>query len=191
MGTDISGFIECRPWPQYSVNRPIAWTNAIDLNLLYVDRDYDAFGCLFGAANFAGFEPVAAYRGLPGDVSPAARAAYESSSPVFGATWIGWTEVVAIDWDEPAARPDSRIHEYRRDGNGDLTYTGKASWSAKFAEAAGLDPGHANPGYDGHAWPEGSEWHTDEVTYRLERLHRRDAIGPGNRQIAPLPVPIG
>jgi hypothetical protein len=88
---------------------------------------------------------------------------------------------VAIDWDEPAARPDSRIHEYRRDGNGDLTYTSKASWSAKFAEAAGLDPGHANPGYDGHAWPEGSEWHTDEVTYRLERLHRRDTIGPGSR----------
>lgn len=35
------------------------------IDQLYDARDYDSFGCLFGVTNFAGFEPVAAERGLP------------------------------------------------------------------------------------------------------------------------------
>ena len=42
----------------------------MNLDQLYDTRDYDSFGCLFGVMNFAGFEPVAAERGLPEDVAP-------------------------------------------------------------------------------------------------------------------------
>jgi hypothetical protein len=63
------------------------------------------FGCLFGVMNFAGFEPVAAERGLPADVAPqtaelAARWRY------FSPTWTSWAEIAAVDWNEPAVRPD-------------------------------------------------------------------------------------
>ncbi|MEV7233076.1 hypothetical protein AB0N06_03510 [Streptomyces sp. NPDC051020] len=61
MGTDIVDFIECRAsW--YEKGKP--WSAAVDL--LYMGRSYDAFGCLFGVRNRAGFRPLAAGRGLPG-----------------------------------------------------------------------------------------------------------------------------
>lgn len=64
MGTDIHGAIECRP--QFGLPKPPAWACAMDLELIYATRNYDAFGCLFGITNFAGFDPVAAGRGLAG-----------------------------------------------------------------------------------------------------------------------------
>ena len=83
------------------------------------------FGCLFGVMNFAGFEPVAAERGLPADVPPqtaelAARWRY------FSPTWTSWAETAAVDWNEPATRPDARIHEYIRDEAGERRLRGKA-----------------------------------------------------------------
>jgi len=39
----------------------------MDLDLICMTRDCDAFGCLFGVMNFAGFRPVAVGRGLPAD----------------------------------------------------------------------------------------------------------------------------
>ena len=102
MGTDISGYIECRERPL----RPDAsgtWRAAIDLDLLYGDRDYDAFGCLFGVRNYATFRPLAAGRGLPRDLSDTVRQAAESWEH-HDATWISWAEVARVDWDEPAER---------------------------------------------------------------------------------------
>jgi hypothetical protein len=72
VGTDISGAIESRPIcsypPQYASGK--GWEFAMSLDQIHDARDYDSFGCLFGVTNFAGFEPVAAERGLPGDVAP-------------------------------------------------------------------------------------------------------------------------
>ncbi|SDK81291.1 hypothetical protein [Streptomyces indicus] len=170
MGTDINGFIECKPhWSD-------TWTAAIDIEVLVGGRDYDGFGCLFGVRNYAGFRPVAAGRGLPGDVTEAVRQECDSwggESP----SWIGWDEVLAIDWDEPAERPDARIHEFRRGPDGDWRFVGKASWSREFARIAGL-PEEPEPGYGGRVWREGTEWTggSGDVLYRAVRMTRREAV---------------
>ncbi|WP_331769248.1 hypothetical protein OG948_36270 (plasmid) [Embleya sp. NBC_00888] len=75
----------------------------------------------------------------------------------------------AVDWDERAERPDSRLHQYRRTANG-LRLTGKSSWSAAFAEAVGLRRG------EDREWPEGSEWFVGDTLYRSVTLRRKDAI---------------
>ncbi|MFE0459236.1 hypothetical protein ACFW1A_08225 [Kitasatospora sp. NPDC058965] len=167
MGTDISGFVEYRAG---GGERP--WRPAIGLGALYAERDYDAFGCLFGVRNYAGFRPLAGYRGLPADVSEPVRAEYaeaERYGGILGASWIGWAELGATDWSEPAESVDSRIHEYRRTAEG-LVPVGKSAWSARFAELVGLDLGESAD------WPEGSEWHDGDLVYRAERLTRRDAV---------------
>ena len=71
MGTDITGAIECRPWPKF--NPEGSWVYAIALDLLYTGRSYDAFGCLFGVRNYAGFRPLAPDRGLPEDTTEETR----------------------------------------------------------------------------------------------------------------------
>jgi hypothetical protein len=87
----------------------------------------------------------------------------------FGTTWIGWTELASVDWDERAAAPDSRLHQYRRTDDG-LKFIGKASWSAGFARAVGL------AGDEPRTWPEGSEWLVGDVLYRSEVMTRREAV---------------
>lgn len=148
MGTDISGFLEYRA-PRD--NQEPTWYTAHDLSSLYGGRDYDAFGCLFGVRNYANFRPLAAYRGLPADASAAATARFAQLTEWYGedgfhgTTWITWAEVKAVDWDEPAEKPDSRLHEYRQTPSG-LRMTGKASWSRAFAEAVGLRAGEVRSG---------------------------------------------
>lgn len=48
MGTDISGFVECRAWHLHEEDEDSVWRAAIDLFFLNITRNYDAFGCLFG-----------------------------------------------------------------------------------------------------------------------------------------------
>ncbi|GAA3048442.1 hypothetical protein GCM10020229_69780 [Kitasatospora albolonga] len=175
MGTDIQGFVECRmtfgmPWADDE-----EWSTAVDLGLLYDARSYDAFGCLFGIRNHANFEPLAPFRGMPEDVAEATRAAWDPEA--HGETWISWTELAAVDWDEPAGDVDGRIHEYRRAEDGRWTYHGKAGWSREFARVAGL-PDRPDVGYGGVRWPEGTEWQDGDVSYRVERMRRRDAVPP-------------
>jgi hypothetical protein len=175
VGTDISGGIESRRvfsyMPQHAST--MGWEFAINLDQLYDTRDYDAFGCLFGVMNYAGFEPVAAERGLPGDVAPqtaelAARRAH------FSSTWVSWAEVAAVDWSEPATRPDARIHEYTRDQASQWRLRSKAEGSAQFARLAGMSPAQASQ----TRWPEGSQWLDGDVLYRAETLTRVDAVPP-------------
>ncbi len=172
MGVDIRGFVECRAWPDVWDSR---WQAAIDLCLLYSARNYDAFGCLFGVQNYANFRPIAPDRGLPAEVSDSVRAQFERQSQLpdqtFGSTWITWAEVQAIDWDELAEAPDSRVHRYRHTATG-LTYVGKGAWDRDFAEALGLGPPTTDPG---QAWPEGREWHIGDSIFRMPS--RRTANG--------------
>ncbi|MFE9424801.1 hypothetical protein ACFYNO_17715 [Kitasatospora sp. NPDC006697] len=86
-----------------------------------------------------------------------------------GTTWISWAEVKAVDWDEPAEKPDSRLHEYRQTPDG-LRLFGKAAWNPAFAGAMGLERG------DVREWPEGSEWLVGDTLYRSVTLRRRDAV---------------
>ncbi|MEU8543769.1 hypothetical protein AB0C52_27900 [Streptomyces sp. NPDC048717] len=104
MGADIHGFIECRITYGTIDEEAADWQPAIDLALLYGGRSYDAFGCLFGVRNRAGFRPLAQERGLPPDVSAEVRSCYEDDPDLYhSASWIGWEELAAVDWDEPAA----------------------------------------------------------------------------------------
>ncbi|MFG2562964.1 hypothetical protein [Streptomyces sp. NPDC048496] len=69
MGTDINGYIECkRDYPVDFDETDSLWHAAMDLDHLYDGREYSAFGCLFGVRDNS-FEPLAAERGLPLDVS--------------------------------------------------------------------------------------------------------------------------
>ena len=148
----------------------------MDLDLIYGGRSYDAFGCLFGVTNFAGFDPVAAKRGLPADATLRTREQAAGMIPAFfGMTWIGWDEIEAIDSDRPAPRPDARLHEYRRDEAGAWRYAGKGGTSAGFAAQFARTAGPASDG----TWPAGTEWLIGDRLYRSEVLTRKDAITPG------------
>jgi hypothetical protein len=153
MGTDMSGFLEYRASQD---GREAAWYTAHDLDSLNDIRNYDAFGCLFGVRNYANFRPLAACRGLPADASATVSARFAQLAEWYGedgfhgTTWITWAEVKAVDWDEPAEKPDSRLHQYRQTPNG-LRMIGKSAGSPAFAEAVGLERG------EDREWPEGSE----------------------------------
>ncbi|WP_327171855.1 hypothetical protein OG471_21265 [Streptomyces sp. NBC_01336] len=175
MGADLHGFVECRSrWAEPED----AWSAAVDLDLLYLGRNYDAFGCLFGVRNHAGFAPLAAERGLPELISDAVRAEFDDwGSGAHSSSWIGWGEVKCVDWDEPGETTDRRIHEYEV-VDGAWVLVSKAAWSAHFAKAAGL-PLHPPPGtvdYGGTDWPEGTEWRDGDRLYRVERMTRREAV---------------
>lgn len=114
MGADIHGFIECRGTYGTLDEEDSSWHAAIDLDLLYGGRSYDAFGCLFGVRNYAGFRPLAEGRGLPSDVTAEVRHAYEGAPDLFhSASWIGWEELGAADWDETAVIPDAGVRGHR------------------------------------------------------------------------------
>lgn len=166
MGTDISGVIECR--------RDGGWHAVTELRELYGNRDYDAFGCLFGIQNFARFDPVADDRGWPPDSSPGVPPE-EERHDYFGATWITWADVAAVDWDELALEPDSRVHRYQRQPDGTLRYAGKGRYDKAFADHVGMSlvEALANP----PARSERSEWEIGDAVYRVVRLRRRDAVG--------------
>ncbi|MFI8006475.1 hypothetical protein [Streptomyces sp. NPDC086010] len=172
MGTDISGFLEYRV-PQED-QEPI-WYSAHALSSLNDVRNYDAFGCLFGVRNYANVRPLAAGKGFPADASATVRARFAQLTEWYGedgfhgTTWITWAEVKAVDWNEFAEKPDSRLHQCRRTPNG-LRMTGKSSLSRAFAEAVGLKAGEARE------WPEGSEWLVGDTLYRSVTICRREAV---------------
>lgn len=185
MGADIDGFIEVRPWTTWR-SRPseVRWQAAVRLDCLYEARHYDAFGCLFGVMNFAGFRPVAADRGLPADTGDTVRETHLAlGEQAHWTTWVGWPEIRAVDWDEPAERADARLHEYRRGDDGRWRYTGKASWSRAAFAARGVDP--PPPGTPPEIFPVGTVWTDGDFQVRAERLTRRDAV-PANGEWRPV-----
>ncbi|MEV7175724.1 hypothetical protein [Kitasatospora sp. NPDC093679] len=161
MGADIHGFVECRATHGVlDENDDIRWEPAVDLDLLYGGRSYDAFGCLFGVRNHAGFRPLADGRGLPGDVTAEVRRAYEVwGRDAHGASWVSWAELAAVDWDEPAEAVDERVEEYSLVPTRGWVRTGKS-----FRDTGGR--------------PEGAAWIQDGRLLRTVRMVRRDAVPP-------------
>ncbi|MFB7253742.1 hypothetical protein [Streptomyces nojiriensis] len=158
MGADIHGFIECRGTYGTLDGEDSSWHAAINLDLLYGGRSYDAFGCLFGVRNYAGFRPLAEGRGLPPDVTDEVRDHYEGAPDLFHSpSWIGWEELVAVDWDEPALTVDARVHEYRYSVEHGLLKSGKSFRNL-----------------DGRS--EGDEWIQEGKIMRVERMTRREAV---------------
>ncbi|RFS80971.1 hypothetical protein D0T12_34435 [Actinomadura spongiicola] len=178
MGTSIRGFVECRTWgPGLDIGET-AWYPAIELSMLGMTRDYSAFACLFGVRNLPGhWRPVAADRGLPTDVSETVRAEHASwGDAAFGATWLGWDEVLTIDWAEPAIPRATDIARYRRRPDGTLELVHREDWSRGFARASGVDTQTLDPDRISELWEEGTEWEVGTTLYRVERARRRDAV---------------
>lgn len=105
MVTDIYGGIEVRD-ARRGPDGP--WVLARDLQTLLGGGGgpagaYPAFAFLFGARNRFGFEPVAAARGLPDDVSRAIRDELQPGldSGELTASWLAFSEIADLDLDGP------------------------------------------------------------------------------------------
>jgi hypothetical protein len=172
MGIDIDGWIEVAT----ELSREaLLWMAVVKVEPL-LNRNYDAFGCLFGVANFAHFQPIAAHRGIPFNASETVyrdfvNAADDSEDDLFP-TWITWSEIHAINWEEESVHPDSRLHQYRRNEQGEFVYETKAVWSSNIAQLIGrsLEDVTTQP----PIWSEGQEWVTDDYVLRAEKLCRCD-----------------
>ena len=93
MGTDIIGWIECRR----KLIDDETWEAAINLDYVYLGRDYEAFSYLFGVRNKNKLQPVAEKRGLPADSSLQVR--QDAARPEYYAhTWISWQELKTSGW---------------------------------------------------------------------------------------------
>lgn len=173
VGTDIYGFVECR-WDRWLDEDDRRWHAAIDLDHLYNGRSYVAFGCLFGVRD-ASFAPLAADRGLPPDASPEAVADYGGWGGAYGASWITWAELQAVDWEQTTTEAHERVHEYRRGAGGAWELYGLNSSLDRFAELSGIDDPRVLH-RAGRFHPEGSEWHDGDRLFRIGRLRRKEAV---------------
>jgi hypothetical protein len=172
VSTDIYGSIEIR-----EPAREVPWVRYLDLWPLYPHNVYAALSCLFGVRNWPGWEPVAAGRGLPADVSEAVREEYEELSrvddAVRGSTWVSWPELRDLDMSvTPQARgvlavgpaPHGPWWELRIDDY----------WPEAVVTEYGMPPVGASP-IDA---PYGT-WQQGPTTFEYRRMSRLEVLGPG------------
>ena len=182
MGTSIVGYIEARSGADGG------WRVEIELCELFRGRDRDAFECLFGVSGWAGFEPLAAGRGLPEDVSEPVRAAFDEDSraPAFMSSWITRAEIAAMDGEEVAEQAAFGVYRAVENDGGDVRwewYDWRPEFNYDLYETHGLEPYDLCDNDDGGSaaepWPPGAEWMISHgVLHRVERLRRKDVIGP-------------
>jgi hypothetical protein len=186
MGWHIVAWVEVHlPWAAGMTDIPgvETWYPMMDASLL-IDRNDDAFGCLFGAANRANFRPVAADRGLPETMSGRVReeaeryAEADSGTGFVWPSWVTLAEIEQVDWDEPALLPDQRLHQFIRTPSGEWVFETKSTWDANFAQAVGHNMERALLGQE-PPWTEGQEWQVGDRLFRAVRLRRRDAMDEG------------
>jgi hypothetical protein len=184
MGITITGYIETRPEPDG------AWHFAVPLTDLFREKHRDGFECLFGVAGGAGFEPVAAWRGLPEDASEPIRAEFGEHRQPFGAGWITWAEIESMDWDAVADGVAFAVYNAVENPDGEAVWR-RVDWRPEYNydlfEACGLEPYDlCQCGVSAEAvhepWPPGAEWLTRPgVLHRVEPLRRIDVVGPQTR----------
>jgi hypothetical protein len=93
MGTSISGWIEIGDEQEIDG----FWWGFVKAGQL-LPRDYNVFAYLFGVRNTFGFEPIAAYRGLPKNISQEVEYEHRKEAPTYSETWIEWWELQSIGW---------------------------------------------------------------------------------------------
>jgi len=107
LGTDIYGYLEVR-WPDDRTWHAISSMPKLLCVLGIPDRDYDAWGCLFGVRNRTGLQPLAASRGIPTDASIFVHQEFsppEERSPGYHSpTWADLAEIDRMDYDEEIPR---------------------------------------------------------------------------------------
>jgi hypothetical protein len=83
------------------------------------------------------------------DRSPACRRPAPVIPPYFGMTW---DEIEAVNWDQPAPRPDGRLRQYTRDAGGAWQYAGKGETSQSLAAQLARTAASSADG----TWPAGT-----------------------------------
>lgn len=64
------------------------------------DRSYGVFGFLADVRNYSGVEPISKARGLPKDIAPSVKAAFEYwGIDGHSCSWLSVAELVAFDYD--------------------------------------------------------------------------------------------
>ncbi len=185
MGTDIHGWIEIalQPFPEDDKS----WVALVDVLFLFW-RDYDLFGCLFGVRNYADFRPLAPDRGIPEDASTTVREGFfkEAENP----SWILWSELKAVDWEEETLTPHVRLNEYHYDENGELKlYQSGGGWTTDIEKATGVtrDQFWAPD----HHWLEGQEWEFEGKIFRTERIKRKVVLNGSFKDVMAIMQVLG
>ncbi|XVU27379.1 hypothetical protein ACQPZJ_10170 [Actinoplanes sp. CA-054009] len=169
VGTDIHGAIEVR---HVIAEDQASWMHCMELYPLYQGFDDAALACLFGIRNAGGWDPVAAARGLPPDVSATVARDYhdaaEMDAAIGGSTWISWPELRDLDMTvTPSARG---ILEVRETGfSSYLYYWIDDQWPADLITEYGPPPMGASYG----------SWRLGTITFTYKKVTRNDVIGPG------------
>lgn len=105
------------------------WGWAINIHALLVGES-DLVGSLFGVSNLGGFRAPFEGRGLPPDTSLDFLRLIDdlrtAGSEVRGASYATHDEILKIDWNEAAVEADARIHRFRMDPLGNVSFAGKA-----------------------------------------------------------------
>ena len=110
MGTDISMYAEVRrnkQWAKvgkvfkntyYLPDRPETEWNTPLTDHPYDDRNYDLFAILADVRNRHGFNPIAATKGFPDDMTPEVRERLEDWG--YGNSWYTLKELKEYDWNQ-------------------------------------------------------------------------------------------
>ena len=107
MSTDIHGYIEIR-------QDNGTWVTRGNISEC-VGRNYEMFGLLFGVRNYAHYDPIAPFRGIPLDVSDAFRST-RWEEDAHSDSWITYQEIAAIDWEHGKAPLAGQRISVRREG---------------------------------------------------------------------------
>src|SRR5262245_10788594 len=102
-------------WIEFEVQGD--WFQVVKISAL-LGRHHDLSGCLFGVDNTGGFDPLFARRGFPED-SSIEDAALRNELIADGRTsWVLWSELKDVDWEERCTVRDERISEFAVDPDG-------------------------------------------------------------------------
>jgi hypothetical protein len=169
LGTDIHG------WVEYWDPVPEEWTGVIKLDRLLGDRNYEIYAWLFGVRRRPDipmrwdFQPIAAQRGLPLDASRESveehtRHISQYPDEFFGESWVTWSEMQAINWDEPI---EDRVIARRQDEG----FGGTLYWRSQFVQKyAAILPGGVE------ALRPGQQWTAGGIAYEVAAMRRRDVL---------------
>lgn len=139
------------------------WSECVDIASLLLTH-LDLSGCLFGVDNLAGFRPLFAGRGLPSDVAFTLGSKVNRGDGLLDASWVLWSELRQVDWNERAETFDARVSEIAESENGDVVIT---KWLTKPELAWIKESLERNPE---------KEVRIGERRFRRLILRRRDAL---------------
>ncbi|KYG10328.1 hypothetical protein BE21_12670 [Sorangium cellulosum] len=143
------------------------WYDVVNISSLLLQH-YDLNGCLFGVDNYAEFVPLFANRGVPTDCSANLMQKISSySDDDSWPSWVLYSELICVNWEECALSRDYRISEYVVNDDGSEIFVTK--WINKI-------------GYDWvrEALESQQETRSGHRVFRRPVLRRADAIDGTN-----------